>query len=550
MRPDGFDLRAAIAKPGFTPAVRDARALVALLDEDDDEVARHATRGLVALAAAARRELLARLAELQGAHGGGSPATSERAAVRVIGALGALAQRGDAESCAALIPLVACAHERWRRAAISALARLGGAEARGELAAGSLDAARAAVLARWDAGGHSAAERRVLAEALGKLGHGEGERRLAELDAGDDRELARRRDRAVLMSRRDQRRAEDSEIAAEVALTGQRVVWRCRGGLGALLADELSALGHRVQKRDDDSAQTELWGPLAQVHAARLWTSVGLRLPLGAGPLPDAVAAALAAPAARALLAALTRGAVRWRLELGGGPRRAAVWDIARAVAARAPELINEPAASTWAFVVDEAGRTVDLVPRRLPDPRFDWRVADLPSASHPTVAAAVARLAAPRPGENVWDPFTGSGSELIECAIAARRHGDAPLTLLGTDLDPAALAAARQNAAGAGLALELAERDARRPPPGAFDAIASNPPLGGRLRGDAGQLLCEAAPGLARALRPGGRLVWITPAPRRTTPAMEATGLVLERAFEVDLGGLRARLERWNKRG
>ncbi|HRC57124.1 MAG TPA: hypothetical protein PKU97_14420, partial [Kofleriaceae bacterium] len=69
-----------------------------------------------------------------------------------------------------------------------------------------------------------------------------------------------------------------------------------------------------------------------------------------------------------------------------------------------------------------------------------------------------------------------------------------------------------------------------------------------GRLRGDAGALLCEAARRFASALRPGGRLVWITPAPRRTTEAMERAGLALDRAFDVDLGGLKARLERWHK--
>jgi hypothetical protein len=95
-------------------------------------------------------------------------------------------------------------------------------------------------------------------------------------------------------------------------------------------------------------------------------------------------------------------------------------------------------------------------------------------------------------------------------------------------------------------IALERA--DARTYRPGIVDLIASNPPLGGRLRGDAGQLLCESIAGFAASLRRGGRLVWITPAPRRTTPAAEAAGLVLDRAFDVDLGGLRGRLERWLK--
>lgn len=119
-------------------------------------------------------------------------------------------------------------------------------------------------------------------------------------------------------------------------------------------------------------------------------------------------------------------------------------------------------------------------------------------------------------------------------------------------DLDGDALDAAARNAGAAGVPVVLERADARSylpgDRPGTIDLIASNPPLGGRLRGDAGQLLCDALPGFAASLRCGGRMVWITPAPRRTSPVAEALGLVLERAFDVDLGGLRARLERWRK--
>jgi hypothetical protein len=297
-----------------------------------------------------------------------------------------------------------------------------------------------------------------------------------------------------------------------------------------------------------EHCRATLAGPLERAFAARLWTHLGWVFPLPSGPLAEAVARAVTEPAPRALLERLTKGAVTWRLELEGGPRRAVVWQIVRELAAAAPALTNQPSAAAWTFAVDERTRMLELRPRRFVDPRFAWRQADLPAASHPTVAAAVALLAAPRGGERVWDPFTGSGSELIECALRAAMQPGPALSLFGSDLEEAALAAAAANAARAHLTPELVLRDARHPHLRALDLIASNPPLGGRLRGDAGGLLCEAAPGLAAALAPGGRLVWITPAPRRTSPCLERAGLTLTRAFEVELGGMKARLERWDK--
>lgn len=640
MRDPGFDLVLAIAQPGFTPAVRDADALVQLLAREEDAVVRHATRGLVTLREVGREAIARQLL------GGG---VAEGPATRMIAALGAIARTGDAAATRVLLPLVTAPSERWRRAAVVALGKLGGDAARGNLPDAAVDEARAAILARWEAAELSPAERRALTEALGKLGGGAAVDKLAALDPGDDAELARRRDRALVMSRRDQWRLEtratgtemgaaggvarelahagggeletaaaelmievrggesggwdgptdpdgsvmaplggelegseartlaavtsdvlagrDSSMASmvnvsdvdpEAGVPELPMLWECRGGLGPLLAEELRALGHRLVEQKPDFAITRFAGPLGAVFAARLWTQVGLMVPLGEGELAAAITEAICNPSVRDLLPALTRGAVRWRLELAsGGPRRAMVWQVVRDVAQRAPELVNEPADTTWTLVVDERRRALILRPRRLADPRFAWRQIDLPSASHPTVAAAVARLGQPRGGERVWDPFTGSGSELIECALAVAPSGTsgvsgAPLELYGTDLDADALHAAARNAGAAGVPIALERADARhyRPASGAgsIDLIASNPPLGGRLRGDAGQLLCDAIGGFAAALRRGGRLVWITPAPRRTSPAAEAAGLVLDRAFDVDLGGMRARLERWRK--
>ena len=48
--------------------------------------------------------------------------------------------------------------------------------------------------------------------------------------------------------------------------------------------------------------------------------------------------------------------------------------------------------------------------------------------------------------------------------------------------------------------------------------------------------------------IAPRGRLVWITPAVKRTTPVAEQLGLRRTRSLDVDLGGVRGQLERWER--
>jgi 23S rRNA G2445 N2-methylase RlmL len=328
----------------------------------------------------------------------------------------------------------------------------------------------------------------------------------------------------------------DIDLPVEVT-----IAVRCRAGLEALLADELGAAGLAPADIARGVVRVVTRAALGRFHAARLWLTIGVERPLAAGAdLPARIAATLAG--ARDLLVALTEGPVRWRLDFaGGGHRRAVVWQAAQAVRAVAPELINDPTATTWDVVVAEDDATLELRPRRLDDPRFAWRVADVSAASHPTVAAALARVAGRRDGDVVWDPFCGSGAELIE---RARLGGVA--RLFGSDLDSRALDAARQNLAAAGVEAELALADALVHHPPAVTLILTNPPLGRRIRGDVGGLLERFAVHAARVLEPGGRLVWITPAMARTERAARRAGLRLEDRRTVDLGGYDAHLERW----
>lgn len=520
-RPADFDLAQALAKPGFTPGARDAAALVALVVRGDEPAATRAAPALARLGDAGRPAVEASWA-----------AADDGARARLAGVLGLLARAGDAAAQAQLIAGAADRSPRVRKACAIALGKLGG------------DQARAAVLARWDAGDATPEEMRALVEALGKLGGDAALARLQGLDPGGDGELARRRDRAILMTDRSARRDQPSVVAGDAPPPAPVTIQLgCRPGLGGLLGEELAALGLAARPVGERGCELVLAAPLSSLFAARLWASLAVRIALPGGDLAAALTRAITAPATLALLRAWTRGPIRWRLGFATGHKRAVIWRVARDVTAAAPSLINDPTATTWDMIVDDDATALALVPRRLDDPRFAYRTADIPAASHPTVAAALAWLGEAHPGDRVWDPFCGSGLELVERA----RRG--PLrALVGSDIDPAALDAARHNLAAAGVAAELVAGDARRHAPGPVDLILTNPPLGSRVQVDAAMVLVDAVPNFARALAPGGRLVWITPSPRRTGPAAARLGLRLTRHHAVDLGGVRGQLERWDR--
>jgi predicted RNA methylase len=209
------------------------------------------------------------------------------------------------------------------------------------------------------------------------------------------------------------------------------------------------------------------------------------------------------------------------------------------------PELVNDPTGSPWEAVVYEAPGAVrvELVPN-VPDPRFAYRTGDVPAASHPTIAAALVRAAGPRPGDVVWDPFAGSGMELCERALAGPYR-----SLVGSDLDAAALAVARANLEAAGAReVTLIQGDATRlrPPGPAPTLIITNPPLGRRVQRSAalGPLLDRFVEHASGLLAPGGRISWISPFPARTRTIAGVRGLTVALAREVDLGGFPAELQ------
>jgi hypothetical protein len=519
-----FDLRDALRDPGFTPGAGHFEGLFDLLATAEREDAVRIERVIARAGERALAPTLARVVEEQG-----------ESRARLIGVLGRLA---DTRAADALRRALADPEPRVRRRAASALGRL----------APDPETDRALQAAYQTA---DLAERRAIAEALGKVGS-ESAKRLLEGDTTGDVELARRaRNARLLLERRGSRDAE-SQIASDRPLPlPMRVLARCRAGLSELLADELTSLGRPVVV-SESLVELEFAGALSELFCARTALDWGLRVPLESNApaaLPPSVSAALRRTDSREALAAWTRGGVRFRLEFAsGGHRRAEVFAIADALASSIPEFVNDPRNASWNFVIVEDADEphLVLVPRAFEDPRFAYRSRDVRAASHPTIAAALVRSAGVRPDDVVWDPFVGSGLELIERARLGPFR-----KLMGSDLEASALEAARANLTRARVTAELRIADATRGGPAGVTLILTNPPMGRRVARDGtlGKVLDAFLVNTQRVLLPGGRLVWLSPRPRPTRELATSLGFVCESARLVDLGGFDAELQVLKKR-
>ena len=166
-------------------------------------------------------------------------------------------------------------------------------------------------------------------------------------------------------------------------------------------------------------------------------------------------------------------------------------------------------------------------------------RAAERPGALRPTVAAMMVSLAGPPQG-TLLDPCCGSGTILAE-ALAAGWPA-----VRGSDLDPAAVRAARRNAPRA----ETAAGDAAATglPDGSVAAVVSNLPFGrqyqvpGSMTGWLTPVLAE----LARITRPGGQVVLL--APDLPAPA-RPPGLRLASRVPLRLLGARTTLWTFQRR-
>ncbi|WP_203914104.1 RsmD family RNA methyltransferase [Rhizocola hellebori] len=146
------------------------------------------------------------------------------------------------------------------------------------------------------------------------------------------------------------------------------------------------------------------------------------------------------------------------------------------------------------------------------------WRVRDVPGAANATIAAAMAILSAPRPGDRIANPMCGSGTLMVERLLAGPASA-----CLGFDIDQSMLAASADNLRAAGLAhrTRLLQADNTQPGwtrHGPFDVVFADPPWG-TLMGEHSTnetLHLELLRRAREAVKPGARLVFLTHEVRR----------------------------------
>ena len=472
--------------------------------------------------------------------------TARVAVVRAVGVV--FSESGPEEEREAvkqwLLGLLRDPSEKVRRYAMTALPKIGaGASAEAELLA---------LLQKTDSG----RETKFLGRTLDKIG---GAATLEALGSG----LLPQTEQKVKAS--VARAQSPSSVNMDGVLTefaGLRIHLRGRKGLEQIVRQEVeeNAATRAKFRVEEVGGGLVVLLPVAPFSLGDLCTlrcfgSVGFVLGAVRGSdATESIASLIASPLSQRILKTFTEGAIRYRLNfVSKGHQRGAVREIANRAYALCPEILNDPRSAPWSMEIHPTGRgnVVELSPRWVPDPRFAYRQADVPAASHPPLAACMARLAGARDGEIVWDPFCGSGLELVERALLGGVQ-----RLYGTDLSAEAIAISQRNFAAANIPGVEAEficcdfRDyasIKGLGPESVTLIVTNPPMGRRVPiGDLTGLIADLFSVAAEVLQPGGRLVFANPLPVGPSPA----ALKLESRQVVDFGGFNCRLEMYRKLG
>ena len=362
------------------------------------------------------------------------------------------------------------------------------------------------------------------------------------------------------------RRERPSVIRMDSALsdfTRLRIHLRCRKGLEEIVRDEVkeSIAKHGkfriVEVRSGLVAITPV-APfsLADIYTLRCFATLSFFLGNVRSSNPtesvDALASAMTSPLSQAVLATFTEGSIRYRLEfVSKGHQRGAVRLLANRAYAMCPDILNDPRSAPWSMdlLPTGPGISVELRPKLAPDPRFTYREDDIRAASHPPLAACMARLGGRGNNDLVWDPFCGSGLELIERALLGGVQ-----SIYGTDLSPDAIAISRANFAAAkvkAVQAKFARCDFRACAqveglgPRSVTLIITNPPMGRRIRVPNLRRLFEDLFAVsAQVLKPGGRLIFANPS------RIEPVNPLLELKYRkmIDLGGFNCHLEMYLK--
>jgi 23S rRNA G2445 N2-methylase RlmL len=261
----------------------------------------------------------------------------------------------------------------------------------------------------------------------------------------------------------------------------------------------------------------------------------------------EEIAGLITSSTALQLFRSLTQGAIRYRLDFPSmGHQRGLVREIANRTFALCSDLLNDARSAPWVIEIHPKGKqySVELRPRFSPDPRFSYRKMDVPAASHPPLAACMARLAGNSGQDVVWDPFCGSGLELIE-----RGRLGGVKQLFGSDRSADAIQISRSNLEASQIPVnaDFFHGDFRQTKfaPNSVSQIITNPPMGRRvpipnLEG----LIQDLFDMAARVLIPGGKLVFANP----VVPNNLNKRLALDLTERIDLGGFDVQLQRYVK--
>ena len=446
-----------------------------------------------------------------------------------------------------LVRLLQDPNEKVRRYAMTALPKLGAGTSEEEAL---LSLLRTSMVQR---------EKKFLGQALEKIGGA------ATLNAlAGDRGFLQQTEQKVKAS--VARRERPSVVQLDWILTDfthVQVHLRCRKGLEEIVRDEVKEYIAKHRRFRIEKVRSGLVAirpvaafSLADLYTLRCFATLGFFLghvhSSNVAGAVDALASMITSPLSRSILGAFTEGSTRYRLEfVSKGHQRGAVRLLANRAYAMCPDILNDPQSAPWSIDLLPTGQgiSVELRPKLTPDPRFSYREDDIRAASHPPLAACMARLGGKVSHEIVWDPFCGSGLELIERALM----GDVQ-SIYGTDLSPDAIAICRANFAAAkvkAVPLNLACCDFRDHSkveglgPDSVTLMITNPPMGRRvrvhnLRGLFRDLFAVAA----TVLKPGGRLIFTNPL---RIEALDPS-LRLKYRKVVDLGGFDCRLEMYLK--
>jgi 23S rRNA G2445 N2-methylase RlmL len=439
--------------------------------------------------------------------------------------------------------------EKIRRYAINALPKLGGSQE-----------SEKAVLDLLD---EPANEREVkaLSRTLNKLG---GEATLEKLEAlHDSNKVLHQTEQKIKAQLARKEQPASIRLHAKIKEGKKlRIHLRTRRGMEGFVRDELMAhpklcKRFKVLRTYPSCVALSAIGAftLAELYQLRTFGSVNFVLGVvaeGTVKHTQALAGIIASELTQRLCALLSEGPPRYRLQFIRSkvpPRK--VQAIVNEAFAQCPDLLNDARQSPWAIEVypEKVGQSVELRPRVSPDLRFGYRVDDVPASTHPPLAAAMARMAGVADNEVVWDPFCGSGLELIERGLLGKVQA-----IIASDIDLKATEIAAANFAAAGeisesIAVHCGDfknyQKVTAIAPNSLSLILANPPLGRRVRiDDLKALISEFFKIATTTLRPGGRLVLINPLKLDSSDAR----LKLSERHLVDLGGFDCRVEKWVK--